>query len=86
MKGLRFVVSIGAMEKIAASIAQIAAEALLKAGAHAQAGASELPASVAEGLHAWIADQPEPRPSVQEAITRGLSEWLTAKGYLPPRP
>lgn len=72
------------MERIAASIAQIAAEALLEAGA--QAKASELPASVAEGLRAWIADQPEPRPSVQEAITRGLSEWLAAKGYLPPRP
>ncbi|MGC5777320.1 hypothetical protein [Methylobacterium sp. NFXW15] len=72
------------MEKIAASIAQIAAEALLKAGA--QTGAAELPAPVADGLRAWIADQPEPRPSLQEAMARGLSEWLTAKGYLPPVP
>ncbi|GJE39655.1 hypothetical protein [Methylobacterium persicinum] len=70
------------MDKIAASIAQIAAEALLKAGADARAGA-DLPAPVMDGLRAWIADQPEPRPSVSEAVRLGIGEWLSGKGYLP---
>lgn len=74
------------MEKIAASIAQIAAEALLKAGANSRDQAADLPAPVANALQAWIADQPEPRPTTSEAIVRGLSEWLTGLGYLPPKP
>ena len=74
------------MEKIAASIAQIAAEALLKAGANSRDQAADLPAPVASALKAWIAGQPEPRPTVSEAIVRGLSEWLAAQGYLPPSP
>lgn len=74
------------MEKIAASIAQIAAEALLKAGADAREVGADLPVPVVEGLKAWVADQPEPRPSLSEAAARGLSEWLSAKGYLPPSP
>lgn len=74
------------MEKIAESIAQIAAEALLKAGANSREPAADLSIPVADGLKAWIADQPEPRPSVSQAIERGLSEWLAGKGYLPPAP
>lgn len=71
------------MDRIAASIAQVAAEALLKAGAESRSAASDLPAPVLDGLNAWIADQPEPRPSVSEAVRHGLSEWLAGKGYLP---
>ncbi len=74
------------MEKIAASIAQIAAEALLKAGGNARELGADLPEPVAAALKAWIADQPEPRPSWPEAVERGLSEWLTGKGYLPAPP
>lgn len=74
------------MEKIAASIAQIAAEALLKADANTRDLEADLPEPVASGLKAWIADQPEPRPSMSEAIERGLSEWLTGMGYMPPAP
>ena len=74
------------MEKIAASIAQIAAEALLKAGGNAREPGADLPEPVAAALKAWIADQPEPRPSWPEAVERGLSEWLAGKGYLPAPP
>lgn len=34
-------------------------------------------------LDAWIAEQPEPRPSRPEAVRRALAEYLKAKGYLP---
>lgn len=74
------------MEKIAASIAQIAAEALLKADANSRDQASDLPAPVANALRAWIVNQPEPRPTTSEAIVRGLTEWLAGQGYLPPAP
>ncbi|AWB20951.1 CopG family transcriptional regulator [Methylobacterium currus] len=33
-------------------------------------------------LDAWIADQPDPKPSRPEAIREALAEHLTAKGYL----
>lgn len=33
-------------------------------------------------LDAWIADQPEPKPSRPEAIREAVSEHLKAKGYL----
>lgn len=72
------------MDKIAACIAQIAAEAVLKASAETRAVTLDLPADVMEGLKAWIADQPQPRPSVPDAVRNGLSEWLAGKGYLPP--
>lgn len=72
------------MEKIAASIAQIAAQALLEAGGASRDLTAELPEPVATALKAWVADQPEPRPSLSEAVGRGLSEWLAGKGYLPP--
>ncbi|MCJ2014053.1 hypothetical protein [Methylobacterium sp. J-076] len=70
------------MDKIAASIAQIAAEALEREGADPRASA-DLPAPVMDALKAWIADQPEPRPSVSEAVRLGLGEWLSGKGYGP---
>ena len=35
-----------------------------------------------EPLDAWIADQPDPKPSRPEAIREALSEHLKAKGYL----
>lgn len=75
---------IAPMDRIAASIAQIAAEALLRAGAENRSAAADLPLPVMDGLQAWIADQPEPRPSVQDAVQQGLAEWLAGKGYLPP--
>jgi hypothetical protein len=74
------------MEKIAASIAQIAAEALLKAGADARLATLDLPAPLLDGLKAWIGAQPEPRPTLPEAVYRGLTEWLTTQGYPPAAP
>lgn len=71
------------MEKIAASIAQIAAEAQREAGIENRAPDKELPPSVMDGLKAWIADQDEPKPSVSDAVRQGLTQWLTGLGYLP---
>ncbi len=70
------------MEKIAASIAQIAAEALLKAGAAPHGQVVDLPPAVLDGLNAWIASRGEPKPTVAEAIRTGITEWLSAQGYL----
>ena len=39
--------------------------------------------STIKGLDAWIAQQPEPRPSRPEAIRLALREWLTGLGLLP---
>lgn len=72
------------MEKIAASIAQIAAEALAEATAESRTVTLALPAEVMASLSAWIADRPEPRPSVAQAAGEGLAEWLRGQGYLPP--
>ena len=36
-------------------------------------------------LDAWIADQPEPKPSRPEAIRYALTDWLTGQGYVRPR-
>ena len=33
-------------------------------------------------LDAWIADQPDPKPSRPEAIRTAVTEHLKAKGYL----
>ena len=33
-------------------------------------------------LDAWIADQPEPKPSRPEAIRHALTDWLTSQGYV----
>ena len=37
---------------------------------------------VLDPLDAWIADQPDPKPSRPEAIREALAEHLKAKGYL----
>ncbi len=71
------------MERIAASIAQVAAEALLRAGAGPTGQVVDLPPPVLEGLNAWIASRPDPKPTVPEAIRTGVTEWLSAQGYLP---
>lgn len=34
-------------------------------------------------LDAYIAAQPDPKPSRPEAIRTGLRDWLTGLGYLP---
>ena len=70
------------MDKIAASIAQVAAEALLRAGTSQTGQVVNLPPPVREGLEAWIASQPEPRPTVAEAIRIGVTEWLSSQDYL----
>ena len=42
-----------------------------------------IPPDQLQPLDAWIADQPDPKPSRPEAIREALSEHLKAKGYLP---
>jgi len=37
---------------------------------------------VLDAMDAWIAAQPEPRPSRPEAIRLALKDWLTGLGYL----
>lgn len=74
------------MEKIAASIAQIAAEAEMKAHTEARCPAPDLPGPILSGLQAWIADQPEPQPTMPDAIRHGLTAWLSGLGYLPAVP
>ncbi|TXM98406.1 hypothetical protein FV242_28860 [Methylobacterium sp. WL64] len=33
-------------------------------------------------LDAWIADQPDPKPTRPEAIRYALTDWLTGQGYV----
>lgn len=33
-------------------------------------------------LEAWIADQPEPKPSRPEVIRHALTDWLPGQGYV----
>lgn len=33
-------------------------------------------------LDAWIADQPDPKPSRPEAIRHALTDWLSERGYI----
>ena len=40
-----------------------------------------LPPGQLAPLDAWIADQPDPKPSRPEAIREALAEHLKAKGY-----
>lgn len=42
-----------------------------------------LPPDVLEGMAAWVAAQPEPKPSRSSAINQALRDWLTGLGYLP---
>ncbi len=39
-----------------------------------------------DALAAWIAAQPEPRPSRPEAIRLALKDWLTGLGLLKAEP
>ncbi|GEP01898.1 hypothetical protein GCM10007887_25240 [Methylobacterium haplocladii] len=41
-----------------------------------------VPPSQLAPLDAWIADQPEPKPSRPEAVRVAVAEHLKAKGYL----
>ncbi|MCJ2077870.1 ribbon-helix-helix domain-containing protein [Methylobacterium sp. E-016] len=40
------------------------------------------PPALLAPLDAWIADQPEPKPSRPEAIRHALTDWLTGQGYV----
>ncbi|MFK5597935.1 hypothetical protein ACFZ8E_13095 [Methylobacterium sp. HMF5984] len=40
------------------------------------------PPALVTPLDAWIADQPEPKPSRPEAIRHALTDWLTGQGYV----
>ncbi|WP_187275157.1 hypothetical protein [Methylobacterium sp. WL120] len=33
-------------------------------------------------LDAWIADQPDPKPTRTVAIRKAVDDWLTAQGYV----
>lgn len=44
-------------------------------------GVRMLPTQLAP-LDAWIADQPDPKPSRPEAIREAVTEHLKAKGYI----
>ncbi|TXN71587.1 hypothetical protein [Methylobacterium sp. WL6] len=66
------------MDKIAASIAKVLGDAIREVAADTH----ELPEAVSDALDAWIADQPEPKPSRPEAIRHALTDWLTSKGYV----
>ena len=44
-------------------------------------GVRMLPGNLAP-LDAWIADQPDPKPSRPEAIRHALTDWLTGQGYV----
>lgn len=41
-----------------------------------------LPPEQLAPLDAWIADQPEPRPSRPEAVRHALADWLIGQGYV----
>ncbi len=43
---------------------------------------TRFPRDTLVGLDAWIAAQPEPRPSRPEAIRLALKDWLTGLGLL----
>lgn len=66
------------MDKIAASIAKVLGEAM----SEAVATTHELPSALSDALDAWIADQPDPKPTRPEAMRHALTEHLKAKGYL----
>ena len=38
-----------------------------------------------QAVEAWIAAQPDPKPSRSEAVRLALTDWLTGLGYLPHR-
>lgn len=42
-------------------------------------------APLLEPLDAWIAQQPEPRPSRPEAVRLAVADWLTGMGLIQSR-
>jgi Arc/MetJ-type ribon-helix-helix transcriptional regulator len=44
---------------------------------------SRVPRSIIQAIDAWIAAQPEPRPSRSDALRLALHDWLTGLGLLP---
>jgi hypothetical protein len=43
----------------------------------------EMPEQVLEALEKWIAGEPEPKRSIEQAIVLGVCEWLAVMGRLP---
>ncbi|TXN44625.1 hypothetical protein [Methylobacterium sp. WL7] len=62
------------------AIAKAAAEAVLRDRMHV--AAIDMPPTVSDALDAWIADQPNPKPSRQEVVREALTAHLKTKGYL----
>ena len=44
---------------------------------------SRVPRPIVQAIDAWIAAQPEPRPSRSDALRLALHDWLTGLGLLP---
>jgi hypothetical protein len=44
--------------------------------------AIDMQPAVSDALDAWIADQPDPKPTRPEAIRYALTDWLTGQGYV----
>ncbi|MGI4764277.1 MAG: hypothetical protein ACRYGP_04310 [Janthinobacterium lividum] len=44
-----------------------------------------MPQDLSKGIDAWVAAQPDPKPSRPDAIRLALRDWLTGLGYLPHR-
>jgi hypothetical protein len=43
----------------------------------------EVPENVLAALEKWVAGEPNPKPTIESAITLGVCEWLAAMGRLP---
>jgi len=61
-------------------IAKAAAEAVLRD--RMRVAAIDMQPAVSDALDAWIADQPDPKPTRPEAIRYALTDWLTGQGYV----
>ena len=74
------------IHRIAASITLIAVEAerqaMQEGGRRTKAPPVELSPTLLDALDAWIADQPDPKPSRPEVVRHALTDWLTGQGYL----
>jgi hypothetical protein len=62
------------------TISKTVAEAVLRD--RRRVAAVDIPPTVSDALDAWIADQPDPKPTRPEVIREALTEHLKAKGYL----
>ncbi|WP_267356483.1 MULTISPECIES: hypothetical protein [unclassified Methylobacterium] len=62
------------------TIDQAAAEAVLRD--RRRIAAFDLLPTISDALDAWIADQPDPKPSRPEAIRHAVTGWLTSQGYV----